>query len=86
MSTTSWRTAQLRQMNQTMKAIEVLAEQPDLTVIYQNQAWSYRDFLELSVRMAALARQEGFDVHAFELWFAKDAEVFARYGLEWRVG
>lgn len=83
---TTWRTEQLRLMNQTMKAIEILAEQPDLTVLYQGKAWGYRDFLELSVRMAALAQQEGFDIQAFELWFAKEADVFARYGLEWQVG
>jgi len=83
---TTWRTEQLGRLNQTMKAIEILAEYPDLTVIYQGKAWGYRDLLELSVRMFRLARQEGFDVHAFELWFAKDAELFAHYGLEWRVG
>lgn len=82
----TWRTEQLRRLNQTMKAIEILAEHPDLTVIYQGKAWGYRDLLELSVRIFRLARQEGFDVQAFELWFAKDAELFAHYGLEWRVG
>lgn len=83
---TTWRTEQLRRLNQTMKAIEILAEHPDLTVIYQGKAWTYRDLLELSVRIFRLAREEGFDVEAFELWFAKDAELFAHYGLEWRVG
>ncbi len=83
---TTWRTEQLRRLNQTMKAIEILAEHPDLTVIYKGKAWGYRDLLELSVRIFRLARQEGFDVQAFEVWFAKDAELFAHYGLEWRVG
>ncbi|HJS16786.1 MAG TPA: hypothetical protein VJ795_17045 [Rheinheimera sp.] len=83
---TTWRTEQLGRLNQTMKAIEILAEHPDLTVIYQGKAWSYRDLLELSVRIFRLARQEGYDVQAFEVWFAKDAELFAHYGLEWRVG
>jgi len=82
----TWRTEQLRRLNQTMKAIEILAEHPDLTVIYQGKAWGYRDLLELSVRIFKLAREEGFDVRAFELWFSKDAELFAHYGLEWRVG
>ncbi len=83
---TTWRTEQLRRLNQTMKAIEILAEHPDLAVIYQAKAWVYRDLLELSVRIFTLAKEEGFDVEAFEVWFAKDAELFARYGLEWRVG
>ncbi|KKL00615.1 hypothetical protein EIK76_14615 [Rheinheimera mesophila] len=83
---TTWRTEQLRRLNQTMKAIEILAEHPDLTLIYQGKAWVYRDLLELSVRIFRLAQQEGYDVQAFELWFAKDAELFAHYGLEWRVG
>ncbi|WP_127024462.1 hypothetical protein [Rheinheimera mangrovi] len=83
---TTWRKEELRRLNQTMKAIEILAEHPDLAVIYQGKAWVYRDLLELSVRIFRLARQEGFDVQAFEVWFAKDAELFAHYGLEWRVG
>ncbi|MCA1928523.1 hypothetical protein [Rheinheimera sp.] len=83
---TTWRTEELRRLNQAMKAIEILAEQPDLAVIYQGKAWQYRDLLELSVRIFRLAQQEGYDVQAFEVWFAKDAELFARYGLEWRVG
>ncbi len=46
---TTWRTEELRRLNQTMKAIEILAEQPDLAVLYQGKAWQYRDLLELSV-------------------------------------
>jgi hypothetical protein len=81
----NWRTEQLRSLNQTMKAIEILADQPDLTVIYQGKAWNYADFLKLTVRIATLARQQGFNVRPFELWFAKEAELLARYGLEWKV-
>ncbi|WP_337840477.1 hypothetical protein [Rheinheimera sp.] len=81
---TSWQFDQLTQMHQRITALQQLAGQPDLVVLYQGRAWHHRDFLELSLRFALLAKSLGHDVRLYEEWFAQEAAWFCHYGLDWR--
>ena len=80
----SWQFEQLTQMHQRITALQQLASHPELVVLYQGRAWRHRDFLELSLRFALMAKHLGHDVSLYEQWFARQAAWFCHYGLDWR--
>lgn len=74
-------TDELTKLHKVMNAIEILGEQPMLTVIAYGKIWRYADLLKIAVRYAELAQLHGFDVTPFTQWFARDSNVFEQHGI-----
>lgn len=82
---TTQQTNELRYLHKVMQAIEILGEQPALTVVAYGRIWRYADLLHTAVRYAELAELHGFDTRLFKHWFARDVAVFAHYGVKLHV-
>ena len=79
-------TAELAYLHQVMQAIEILSEQPALSVVAYGKIWRYPDLLSSSLRYAYLAQLHGYDIAPFKHWFDRDCALFAQHGLSWNYG
>lgn len=82
---TEQHTNELRYLHQIMQAIQILGEQPSLSVVAYGRIWRYADLLHTAVRYAELAELHDYDTSAFKRWFHRDLAVFQQYGVALRV-
>ena len=82
---TEQQTNELRYLHKVMQAIQILGEQPQLSVVAYGRIWRYADLLHTAVRYAELAELHGYNTSAFQHWFHRDLAVFQHYGIALRI-